>query len=361
VTKTLTPLTFQRSYFGGSYVGLQYQPATPTQPEITDSMNISIEDSNFPSVTIRTQGLMSGACTYATSATPQNMRVRLAGSYTCNDGRFGPFTLDLDPAQDGFAGRFSGNKVSDAFGGRMEAVSRNVPERLGNGWMSDLWIAPGESGWGLNLVGQGATLFATLFVYDSERRPKWYSSSALNFGYWNGPQSRGLYDGPIEESTGPWYGLVSFNANAVARRQVGRITVDFTSDRTATVKYTVDGVTVTKQVQPLGFRANRLTGTYVGTRMDLGTGAEHARIAISDNAGGLTIATTTQDAECTYLAPADARVQTGQRVYAQGSYNCHGRIGTFVLQDAEVSYDGFVATFKVDGRPGHLAGARISF
>jgi hypothetical protein len=289
------------------------------------------------------------------------MLVHLAGNYACNDGRSGPFALDFDPAQDGFAGRFTGNMVRDSVGGRMEAVSKNVPERLGNGWMSDLWIAPDESGWGLNIVGQGSTLFATLFVYDSQRRPKWYSSSSLNFGYWNGPQSRGLYDGALEESTGPWYGLVSFNANAVTRRQVGRITLDFTSDRTATVRYTVDGVTVTKEVQPLSFRANRLRGTYVGTRMDLASGAEHARIAISDEAGGLTIATTTTSATCTYYAAGDARGQTGQRVYAQGSYNCGGRIGTFVLQDAEVSYDGFVATFRVDGRPGHLAGARIAF
>ena len=361
VTKSITPITFKASYFSGSFVGLQYQPATTTQPEVTDSVNVTINADNYPSVIMQTEGTSSGACAYSATATAVNMRVRLAGNFACSDSRSGPFSLEIDPTQDGFAGRFTGNKIRDSLRGRMEAVSRNVPSRLGNGWMSDLWVAADESGWGLNIVGQGPTLFATLFVYDGNRRPKWYSSSALDFGYLNGPQSRGVYEGALVESTGPWYGLVSFNPGAVARREVGRILLDFHGDREVYLRYTVDGVTVTKLLQPLAFRANRLTGTYVGTRMDIGISAEQARISITDDASGVTIVTTTTKATCTYRAPPDARVQNGQRVYAQGSYNCGGLPGTFVLADAEVSYDGFVATLNVDGRPGHLAGVRSGF
>jgi hypothetical protein len=42
---------------------------------------------------------------------------------------------------------------------------------------SDIWWVPEESGWGLNLIHQGNTLFGTLFVYGSDGTPRWYSAS----------------------------------------------------------------------------------------------------------------------------------------------------------------------------------------
>jgi hypothetical protein len=37
---------------------------------------------------------------------------------------------------------------------------------------TDLWINPSESGWGISVYHQGATLFASLFVYGPDGQPK---------------------------------------------------------------------------------------------------------------------------------------------------------------------------------------------
>ena len=40
---------------------------------------------------------------------------------------------------------------------------------------SDLWYVESESGWGLQLVQRGNVIFATLFVYDTNGTPTWYT------------------------------------------------------------------------------------------------------------------------------------------------------------------------------------------
>ena len=44
---------------------------------------------------------------------------------------------------------------------------------------TDLWFVPAESGWGVNVIQQGNTLFATLFVYGSDQSPRWFVASDL--------------------------------------------------------------------------------------------------------------------------------------------------------------------------------------
>ena len=46
--------------------------------------------------------------------------------------------------------------------------------------VSDLWWNPSESGWGMQLVQQATTVFATIFVYDTHGIPIWYTAT-LNF------------------------------------------------------------------------------------------------------------------------------------------------------------------------------------
>ena len=67
---------------------------------------------------------------------------------------------------------------------------------------------------------------------------------------------------------------------------------------------------------------------------------------------------------CTYsLATPNGRFQYGQRVGAAGLYSCNdGKTGSWLMINAEVSYDGFTAQFSVDNRMlANLAGARMSF
>ena len=42
---------------------------------------------------------------------------------------------------------------------------------------SDIWWVPGESGWGLQVVQQANVIFATMYVYDPQNDPVWYSAT----------------------------------------------------------------------------------------------------------------------------------------------------------------------------------------
>src|SRR5258706_3419445 len=83
---------------------------------------------------------------------------------------------------------------------------------------TDLWINPGESGWGVSVFHQGDTLFASLFVYGPDGQPRWYTASSLV----GGPNS---YSGSLVEATGPYLGAPLFDPNAVTRRTVGAWTM----------------------------------------------------------------------------------------------------------------------------------------
>src|SRR5213075_2682038 len=93
---------------------------------------------------------------------------------------------------------------------------------------TDMWFNPAESGWGLNVIHQGDTLFATLFVYAPDGRPTWYSASNLVTSGDGTAHDRPLvFSGALVESTGPAFGP-SFNPGAVTRRVVGSMTFEVT-------------------------------------------------------------------------------------------------------------------------------------
>src|SRR5687767_6085653 len=105
---------------------------------------------------------------------------------------------------------------------------------------TDMWFDPAESGWGLNLIHQGDTLFATLFVYGPDGQPRWYVASNLA----GGP---GTYTGVLRECVGPWFGA-PFASASVTCRDVGPMRFDL-GENSAAIDYTVDGVRVAKQVR----------------------------------------------------------------------------------------------------------------
>ena len=363
MTKTVQPFTWRVNDLTAPYRATIVTPATSTTAAGAEPVDLDMRmNVAAGTYTMTTKNQFGMSCTYSGPATEVNMSVYLSGNYSCTDGRSGIVNLYIDPTPNGFAA------AGPHFNTRIAAVRTGTETYIGNGWMNDLWIVYGESGWGLNLVGQGDTLFGTLFVYDNTRRAKWYSASelklvgGLNDRYWPG-----RYEGPLYESTGPWYGLASFNANQVTRRQVGTITVEFSGAANATVWYNIDGAPVgPKYLMPFGMRANSMTGTYVGRYYHPPTGlADYLTIVIADDGKGFSMATTSATGtSCKYtLATANGRFQYGQRVGAAGQYSCNdGKTGSWLLINGEVSYDGFTAQFSVDNRMlANLAGARMSF
>lgn len=109
---------------------------------------------------------------------------------------------------------------------------------------TDLWWTSGESGWGLNLNHQGDTIFGTLFTYDAAG-PMWLVLA-------NGAkQADGSYQGALFRTTGP-----AFNASpwtATSATEVGTMRLVFAGVGTATLTYTVNGTSVTKNITRQGF------------------------------------------------------------------------------------------------------------
>ncbi len=116
-----------------------------------------------------------------------------------------------------------------------------------------LFWNPAESGWGLNLNHQGNTLFGTLFTYEASRAPLWLVMSA------GAMQSDGVtFIGDLYRTTGPAFNANPFTPIGAANvTKVGTMTVSFVDVNAGTLRYTVDGVEVTKVIerQVFGSRA----------------------------------------------------------------------------------------------------------
>lgn len=129
--------------------------------------------------------------------------------------------------------------------------------------LSDLWWNSSENGWGVNVAQQGDILFLTFFLYGPDRQPYWISGSSVQF---QGTDASGnlTYTGQVAQTAGPWFGS-TFDPSTVGATVVGNVTFLATSVTTATLTYTVNGVSVTKQLTRLTFRANpQVNGNYIG-------------------------------------------------------------------------------------------------
>jgi hypothetical protein len=189
--------------------------------------------------------------------------------------------------------------------------------------MSDLWWASSESGWGVQLVQQADTIFATLFVYGPDGQPTWYSATLL-------PASNQKFQGDVVRTTGPWFGAPGFQSGAVTRTVVG--TMSFAPDKigTGTLEYTVNGVQVSKSIERQFLAFEDIRGVYAGIASYRGDGLPPCTPNDVANAVATTwtvtgvrqsvkfVAQTTSDT-CTYAGP---YTQTGRFGQVRGSYAC---------------------------------------
>jgi len=104
------------------------------------------------------------------------------------------------------------------------------------------WNAPGgsEDGWGVSVMQQGDTLFAALLVYDLDGAPLWLTTSAPKTG-------PGTYAGTLYRTTGPSF-AAPYDPKLVTATPVGTASFAFADGNRGTLVYTVNGITVTKQI-----------------------------------------------------------------------------------------------------------------
>jgi hypothetical protein len=101
------------------------------------------------------------------------------------------------------------------------------------------WGGPAQNGWGVNIAQQGRVLFPVWYTYDAAGKAIW-------FGVPGGTWSGSTYTGDIYTvNSSPWLG-VSYVATQFNPAKVGTMVLSFVDQSTATMTYTVNGVTQTK-------------------------------------------------------------------------------------------------------------------
>lgn len=125
---------------------------------------------------------------------------------------------------------------------------------------SDLWWNPSESGWGVTVDHQQDVMFLTFFIYRTDGTPYWVTA-LLNRS--SGASLPFVFSGDVYENHGPYFGS-NFNPSAVGNRKVGTATFSTSLVNSATLAYSVDGVTVTKSLQRQTLRLLDFSGVFNG-------------------------------------------------------------------------------------------------
>jgi len=199
---------------------------------------------------------------------------------------------------------------------------------------TDLWWNSSESGWGVNVVQQEDTLFTTLFVYGADGSPTWYVGSDVIYAGVQAGQH--VFHGPLYRATGPHF-AVPFQTSQVRLAQVGTVTFRAAQATTATLSYTVDGVTITRSIARQTWRSQNFSGEYRGAMVgsysgcNTGNGPFESAAVFTVTQQGFAI-TIRQDGaanSCSY----------------SGAYSPAGTIG--VVEGASSCGDGLAQSFSV--------------
>ena len=132
---------------------------------------------------------------------------------------------------------------------------------------SDLWWNPAEAGWGAHVTLQDNVVFMVLYVYDGQRRPRFFVAPDMG----RAPSGE-TYEGALYRTSGPPF-AGAFNPQQVSVGTAGTARLTFTSAGAGTLQYSVDGATVTKAISRQGWRNPQLAGDYRGGIFGTSTGS----------------------------------------------------------------------------------------
>lgn len=212
---------------------------------------------------------------------------------------------------------------------------------------SDLWYIPAESGWGIQFVQRGSVIFATMFVYDQFNIPIWYVATMNSVGSFT-------WSGDLLLTSGPWFGTVPFNTNAVTFRRVGTMRWVASSVTTGSLTYSVDGVPVAKTLVRQLLVLDNFSGHYGGGIHQTATGCSNPGfngtienigvLNITQNGAAITLQSFPLNGpSCSFPG---TLTQAGQMGDVTGSYACSdGEFGTFHLFEMQVNITGLTGRF----------------
>jgi hypothetical protein len=114
------------------------------------------------------------------------------------------------------------------------------------------WAGKSEDGWGVSITQHRTQQFAVLYVYDDFGKPTFYVMSG---GIWNATNTA-ITGSLYLPTSSPFssYDPAQFRPGGAANGPVGMVTITYTSASAATLTYTINGVSGTKQIvrQPFG-------------------------------------------------------------------------------------------------------------
>jgi hypothetical protein len=225
---------------------------------------------------------------------------------------------------------------------------------------SDTWWNPQEIGTGLQLVQQGETAFVTLYTYGSNGEPLWFvASDAHVYAYTSA--GRPAFRGTLYRTRGTPFSSAHRNADTQVI-PVGEIFLTADADNALAVEYTVNNITVTKQLVRQTFSQPLAPINYVGQftlRQSLGDGSApygtrdfsaEVLLHLNDQGQGVLRTSESIDGLCDYRGPYK---QEGRYGSFSGSYTCQsGLSGTFDVSNLEFTGQGVTALFNRTGADG---------
>lgn len=216
---------------------------------------------------------------------------------------------------------------------------------------SDLWWNENEPGWGVNVNHQREMVFLTFFIYGKDGRVLWYTGQASHVG--QTPQGALVFTGGMYEFTGgSWFAGV-YNAANVSGRSAG--TVSFTAYLdSATLAYTIDGMSVTKVVTRQTFRNNDLSGGYAGQIKQVRSGCKtpytngdiNSNVELNVTTTANTFLMTVRNPDSSVCTYSGNYVQNGRLGRSQGTYTCPGGVtGKYDAFELEANTQGYLGRY----------------
>ena len=217
--------------------------------------------------------------------------------------------------------------------------------------LSDLWYNRNESGWGLNVSHQREVAFLTFYIYGPDGRATWYTGETANTG--QNAQGALVFSGSLYQFTGPAFTTVPFDSTKVIGRSVGTVTFTAFLDK-ATLTYTIDGATVSKELTRYTFRVNDMSGEYIGAikqsqsscRAPYVNGDLNRNTEFSVVNSPSTFSMNVRQPDGTVCNYSGNYTQGGRLGRSQGSYSCPGGVtGLYDLFEIEASVQGFLGRY----------------
>lgn len=225
--------------------------------------------------------------------------------------------------------------------GRVNATSASTDQ-------SDLWWNSAESGWGIQLVQQHDTIFATMYVYAASGQPEFYVAVL--------ERSAGLtWSGKTYRATGPYWGG-AFVPAAVVETEVGTMAFTASTVSSGQLDYTIGGTSVSKVVERMSFANDHLAPSFTGTvreAMLSGPCTPLSAAAVTaqfTHAGGSPVAVSLVFPSRTCTIATGSYSQRGQFGRIGGAYTCtDGESGTSSLTELRLTVETLTFRYGLNG------------